>query len=100
MYSFNGNGVGGFPPQHLTFAWYGVLFQDAAMWSAVENSLIVALAAVGIAVVIGFPAAYSLDRYDFPGKSVFRRLMLLPLIVPGIITGISMLMLVVAADVT
>ena len=69
------------------------------MWSAVENSLIVALAAVGIAVVIGFPAAYSLDRFDFPGKSLFRRLVLLPLIVPGIITGISILMLMVAAGV-
>jgi len=99
VYSFNRSGVGGFPPQHLTLAWYRVLFQDAAMWSAVENSLIVALAAVGIAVVIGFPAAYSLDRFDFPGKSLFRRLVLLPLIVPGIITGISILMLMVAAGV-
>jgi len=99
VYSFNGSGVGGFPPQHLTLAWYGFLFQDAAMWSAVENSLIVAMAAVGIAVVIGFPAAYSLDRFEFPGKSLFRRLVLLPLIVPGIITGISILMLMVAAGV-
>jgi len=99
VYSFNGNGVGGFPPQHLTFAWYRVLFQDAAMWSAIENSLIVALAAVGIAVLIGFPAAYSLDRFNFPGKALFRRLVLLPLIVPGIITGISILMLMVAMGV-
>jgi spermidine/putrescine transport system permease protein len=99
VYSFNGNGVGGFPPQHLTLNWYGVLFQDAAMWSSIENSLIVALAAVGIALVIGFPAAYSLDRFNFPGKSLFRRLVLLPLIVPGIVTGISILMLMVAAGV-
>jgi spermidine/putrescine transport system permease protein len=99
VYSFNGNGVGGFPPQHLTLAWYRVLFQDSAMWSSVENSLLVALAAVGIAILIGFPAAYSLDRFDFPGKALFRRLILLPLIVPGIVTGISILMLMVAAGV-
>ncbi|MBV8457274.1 MAG: ABC transporter permease, partial [Acetobacteraceae bacterium] len=70
---------------------------DSAMWSAVGNSVIVAVFAVGIAVLIGFPAAYALDRVPFPGKSLFRRLVLLPLIVPGIITGISILMLMVAS---
>ncbi|AXC13061.1 Spermidine Putrescine ABC transporter permease component potC [Acidisarcina polymorpha] len=99
VYSFNGSGVGGFPPQHLTLAWYGLLFRDAAMWNAVENSLIVALSAVGIAIAVGFPAAYSLDRFEFPAKALFRRLVLLPLIVPGIVTGISILMLMVAAGV-
>src|SRR5271170_4926890 len=99
VYSFNRSGVGGFPPQHLTFAWYRDLFQDSEMWSSVENSLVVALAAVSIAIAIGFPAAYSLDRSNFPGKSLFRRLVLLPLIVPGIVTGISILMLMVAAGV-
>lgn len=99
LYSFNGTGIGGFPPQHLTLDWYRVLFGDGAMWTAVENSLIVAVAAVCISILIGFPAAYALDRVSFPGKSLFRRLVLLPLIVPGIITGISILMLVVAAGV-
>ena len=73
VYSFNRDGVGGFPPRHLTFDWYRVLFTDSAMWSAVENSLIVALAAVIISILIGFPAAYALDRYAFPGKAVFQR---------------------------
>ena len=96
VYSFNRDGVGGFPPRHLTFDWYRVLFTDSAMWSAVENSLIVALAAVIISILIGFPAAYALDRYAFPGKAVFQRFILLPLIVPGVITGISLLLLVVS----
>ena len=42
------------------------------------------------------PAALALDRTDFPGKALFRRLVLLPLILPGIITGLSLLMLFVA----
>jgi spermidine/putrescine transport system permease protein len=95
-YSFNRDGVGGFPPRHLTFDWYRVLFADSSMWSAVENSVIVALVAVVVSILIGFPAAYALDRYDFPGKTIFRRLILLPLIVPGVITGISLLLLVVS----
>ena len=96
VYSFNSDGVGGFPPRHFTFDWYRVLFADSAMWSAVENSLIVALAAVIISILVGFPAAYALDRYAFPGKAAFQRLILLPLIVPGVITGISLLLLVVS----
>ena len=97
LYSFNRDGVGGFPPRHLTFDWYRVLFADSAMWSAVENSAIVALAAVVISILIGFPAAYALDRYSFPGKAAFQRLVLLPLIVPGVITGISLLLLTVSS---
>lgn len=95
IYSFNRDGVGGFPPRHLTFDWYRVLFADSAMWTAVENSIIVALAAVVVSILIGFPAAYALDRFAFPGKAAFRQLILLPLIVPGVITGISLLLLVV-----
>ncbi len=67
LYSFNRDGVGGFPPRHLTLAWYRQLFADAPLWDAVANS-------------------------SFPGKALFRRLVLLPLILPGIITGLSLLM--------
>ena len=95
LYSFNRDGVGGFPPRHFTFDWYSILFADAAMWNAVGNSAIVAIAAVALSMLIGFPAAYALDRHDFPGKAAFQRLILLPLIVPGVITGISLLLLAV-----
>jgi spermidine/putrescine transport system permease protein len=95
LYSFNGPGVGGFPPRDLTLHWYRVLFEDEAIWSSVLNSLMVALAAVVLALLIGTPAALALDRANFPGKALFRRLVLLPLILPGIITGLSLLMLCV-----
>ncbi|HEV2696873.1 MAG TPA: ABC transporter permease [Terriglobales bacterium] len=93
LYSFNRQGVGGFPPHHLTFDWYRVLFADDAIWDSVLNSLQVALAAMAIALAFGIPAALALDRAQFPGKALFRRLVLLPLILPGIITGLSLLML-------
>lgn len=96
LYSFNGAGVGGFPPRNLTFGWYRALLDDSALWDSVLNSLEVAIAAVIIAIGLGLPAALALDRVNFPGKLVFRRLVLLPLILPGIITGLSLLMLVVA----
>jgi spermidine/putrescine transport system permease protein len=99
VYSFNAQGVGGFPPHDLTLAWYRILFADDAIWTSVLNSLLVAGAAVAISLIFGIPAALALDRANFPGKSLFRRLVLLPLILPGIITGLSLLMLFREADV-
>jgi len=93
IYSFNRAGVGGFPPRDLTLNWYRSLFADTAIWESVGNSLVVALAAVAISLGMGIPAALALDRAQFPGKALFRRLVLLPLILPGIITGLSLLML-------
>ena len=93
VYSFNGQGVGGFPPRNLTFDWYRILFSDGAIWDSVLNSLEVAFAAMAISLAFGIPAALALDRANFPGKALFRRLILLPLILPGIITGLSLLML-------
>lgn len=93
VYSFNGEGVGGFPPRHLTLGWYRILFADGPIWDSVLNSLQVAFAAMAISLAFGIPAALALDRAQFPGKALFRRLVLLPLILPGIITGLSLLML-------
>ncbi|HKT89908.1 MAG TPA: ABC transporter permease [Candidatus Sulfotelmatobacter sp.] len=93
LYSFNQEGVGGFPPHHLTLDWYRTLFSDGAIWDSVANSLKVALAAMAISLALGIPAALALDRAQFPGKALFRRFVLLPLILPGIITGLSLLML-------
>jgi spermidine/putrescine transport system permease protein len=93
LYSFNGQGVGGFPPHQLTFDWYRILLNDGPIWDSVLNSLKVAFAAMAISLMLGIPAALALDRAQFPGKALFRRLVLLPLILPGIITGLSLLML-------
>ena len=99
VYSFNNSGVGGFPPRNLTLDWYRMLFSDDAIWTSVLNSVLIAFAAMAISLVFGIPAALALDRANFPGKALFRRLVLLPLILPGIITGLSLLMLFREADV-
>jgi spermidine/putrescine transport system permease protein len=94
VYSFNQGGVGGFPPKHVTFHWYQQVFSDSSIWDSVLNSLIVAIGAVVLSLILGLLAALALDRTSFPGKSLFRRLVLLPLVLPGIITGLSLLMFV------
>src|SRR5215472_13402 len=97
VYSFNQDGVGGFPPRHFTINWYRLLFGDGAIWDSVWNSVQVAAGAVALSLTLGLLAALALDRAQFPGKSLFRRLVLLPLILPGIITGLSLLMFAVFA---
>jgi spermidine/putrescine transport system permease protein len=95
VYYVNRDGVGGFPPHHFTLDWYRQLFADSAIWDSVLNSLVVAAGAVALSLTLGLLAALALDRADFPGKSLFRRLVLLPLILPGIITGLSLLLFAV-----
>jgi spermidine/putrescine transport system permease protein len=97
LYSFNRDGVGGFPPRHFTLDWYRQLFADSPIWDSVLNSLIVAASSIALSLTLGLLAALALDRATFPGKALFRRLVLLPLILPGIITGLSLLMFAVSA---
>src|SRR6266852_4840278 len=50
LYSFNRDGVGGFPPRHFTLDWYRQLFSDSAIWDSVVNSLLVAAASVALSL--------------------------------------------------
>ncbi len=91
VFSFNSNPVTKLPLTEWTLHWYIKAFNNPDLITALGNSLIVAFAAVIICIVIGVPTAFALDRYNFPGKVVFRRLVILPITLPGIITGVSML---------
>lgn len=91
LFSFNDNRSMSLPLKDFTWRWYEAFLANEDMLEAIGNSLYVALAATAITIVIGVPAALALDRYNFPGKKAFRRAVLLPIALPGIITGISML---------
>ena len=71
--------------------WYVTAFANKVLLTALANSVIVGLGAVAICLVIGVPTALALDRYEFPGKAILRRFVILPLTLPGLITGVSML---------
>mgnify|MGYP001179490904 FL=1 len=91
IYSFHDSPIIAWPLQLGTFRWYVALAHDRAMIDAALASVKLALLAVVIALLVGVPGAFVLDRLDFPGKTAFRRLVLLPLILPGIITGVALL---------
>ena len=91
VFSFNDSPVTSFPLSGATLAWYQKMAENAELLRALGNSLLVAAAATTLTVVIGVPAALALDRGDFPGKRLFQSTILLPLSLPGIVTGIAML---------
>jgi spermidine/putrescine transport system permease protein len=91
MFSFNDSSSLTLPLTGFTWAWYEKLFANRDLLRAIGNSFYVASLATILTLVVGVPAAFALDRLDFVGKRMFRRLVLLPLVLPGIITGISML---------
>lgn len=79
------------PIPGLTLDWYRKLFSNSDLLTAIGNSLYVAFFATLLTLAVGVPAAMALHRINFPGKTLFRRLILLPITLPGIVTGISML---------
>jgi spermidine/putrescine transport system permease protein len=91
VYAFHDSPIIAWPLQFGTLKWFAALAHDRGLLQAALASLKLALLAVAIAIGVGLPGALLLDRFDFPGKTAFRRLVLLPLILPGIITGVALL---------
>jgi len=79
-----------FPPPGLTVRWFGVTFGRSDFWQALGLSLQVALVATGMALVLGTLAAAAVYRSNFFGKEAVSLLLLLPLALPGIATGIAL----------
>ncbi len=90
-YSIHDSPIIAWPLRLGTLRWYAALGHDAGLLRATAASLKLAVLAVVIALAVGIPGAFVLDRVEFPGKGAFRRLVMLPLILPGIITGVSLL---------
>jgi len=91
IFSFSDSRSLTWPIQGFTLDWYRRLWVNGDLLAAVGNSFYVASLATVLTLCVGIPAALALHRVNFPGKALFRRLILLPLVLPGIVTGISML---------
>ncbi|MBF9233930.1 ABC transporter permease [Microvirga alba] len=79
-----------FPPPGLTLKWFGVTFARPDVWNALVLSLRVATIATVIALTLGTMAAGALARTRFFGREVISLLIILPIALPGIITGIAL----------
>ena len=90
LYSFNDNTAMIWPIEKFSTKWYHELFTDAELWSSVRNSVIVALAAVAISLLFGAGTAIVLDRIRFVGSGAISALLLLPFVIPGVLTGLAL----------
>lgn len=83
----------------FTLHWYGELFRDQAVLLAVRNTLIIAIISTVVATVIGTLAALALQRYRFPGYNLSESLLYIPVIIPEVVMGISLLVFFVQAGI-
>jgi spermidine/putrescine transport system permease protein len=78
--------------QGFTLEWYGAVWRDAVLVRSLGNSLIVGVVTTVLSVVLGTAGAWLLHRYRFAGARLWRTLAYVPMLVPEVILGISLLM--------
>jgi len=93
LFSFNDSIYVRFPMQGLTTRWYVDLWSRDTVWAALGNSVTVGIWVSVISTGLGVVAARAITRYRIPGQSAILTFALLPLIVPGIIFGVALLVL-------
>jgi putative spermidine/putrescine transport system permease protein len=79
-----------FPPPSLTTQWFAVAWEREDVWAAIKLSVQVASWSTAIAIVLGTLAAGALARARFFGRDAISLLLILPIALPGIITGIAL----------
>lgn len=90
IYSFNSSEMN-IIFESFTFDWYKNLFQNTNLINAFANTLLVAVVSTTISVIVGTISAISLYKYDFPLKKLINKLIYIPIVIPEIVLGISLL---------
>ena len=92
LLAFNSSRSGSFPMEGFSLQWFGKLFENESIMEAFKTSLILAAGSSFLATLIGVMAAIALIRYSFKGKAVVNNLLSLPLLMPEVVLGVSLLM--------
>ncbi|MEV0380421.1 ABC transporter permease [Nonomuraea sp. NPDC050643] len=88
--SFNADRTFGWPPSGLTLRWWGAAWNSSGVRDALWTSVQAGLGATAIALVLGTMAAFAVQRYRFFGRDVVSLVIILPIALPGIVTGIAL----------
>lgn len=84
--------LGPMPPTELSLRWFEQFFADPMFVDALKITAMVAVVAVGVALVVGVATALFLDRYEFSGKDALVAFFISPLVVPPVVIGFAMLL--------
>ncbi|HSG53934.1 MAG TPA: ABC transporter permease [Paracoccaceae bacterium] len=91
LFSFQGGALPVPPFDGPSLQWYGDILSDSNLTDALMHSLVVAGVSSGVAVTLGFLAAYGLARFVLPGAALMRGLLIAPLTVSYLIVGLGLL---------
>ena len=90
VYAFNTSNIQSWPIPGVTLRWFRVAWNDPDARDALLLSLKAAFAATAVALVLGTMAAVAISRFQFFGREIFSFLLVLPIALPGVITGIAL----------
>jgi putative spermidine/putrescine transport system permease protein len=91
MQSFSSSPIPGWPIGHYSTRWFRLAWHDQFARTAFENSVTVGLRAAAVALVLGSCIAFALSRFRFFGQNTVSLLFVLPIALPGIVTGLALL---------
>jgi putative spermidine/putrescine transport system permease protein len=78
-----------FPPPGYWLGYYARYFQSPSWLDATANSFVIALGSTTLTMAVSLPAAFGYVRYRFPGRSAMNLFVMLPLIVPGVVSALG-----------
>ena len=90
LYAFNSTRVQKWPPAGLTFDWFSKAFDNSGVRDALWTSVRAGLGATAVALVLGTLASIAVARYRFFGREAVSFLVVLPIALPGIVTGMAL----------
>jgi putative spermidine/putrescine transport system permease protein len=90
LYALNRNVTQGWPIENYSTRWFSVAFRNEAVRDALKMSVLAALGATVVALVLGTLAAMAVSRYRFFGREAISFAVILPIALPGIITGLAL----------
>ena len=90
VYAFNSSNIQTWPLPGLTTKWFGATWDDPEVRTALLLSLQAGLASTALALLLGSCAAFAIHRMNFFGRDVVSLLFILPLALPGIVTGMAL----------
>jgi putative spermidine/putrescine transport system permease protein len=90
LYAFNSSNIETWPLPGLTTKWFAATWDDPEIRASLLLSVQAGLAATGVALVLGSCAAFAIHRMTFFGRDVVSLLFILPLALPGIVTGMAL----------
>ena len=97
VYAFNASDLQGWPITQFSTRWFGAVWRNQDVRDALWLSVRAGLFATGIAMVLGSAAAFAVHRFHFFGREAISFLVVLPIALPGIITGMALNSFVVNA---